>query len=50
MSKPYIDFIRYAIHSNLSVLEGADRIDRTDYLEFCKAGGDRACVRRLGAE
>lgn len=35
MYEPYIDFIRYAIHSDLPVPEGADRIDWADFLGFC---------------
>ena len=39
MSEPYIGFIRYAIHSDLFVPDGADRIDWTNYLEFCNRQG-----------
>lgn len=39
MSEIYIDFIRYAIHLDLPVPKGSDRIDWTDYLEFCNRQG-----------
>lgn len=37
--EPYVDFIRYAIHSDLPVPESAVKIDWTDYLEFCYRQG-----------
>ena len=39
LNNAYIDFIRYAIHSDLPVPEGADKIDWNDYLEFCYRQG-----------
>ena len=39
LNNAYIDFIRYAIHSDLPVPEGADKIDWNDFLEFCYQQG-----------
>lgn len=39
LNNAYIDFIRYAIHSDLPVPEGAGSIDWADYLGFCNRQG-----------
>ena len=39
LNNTYIDFIRYAIHQDMPVPEGADKIDWADYLDFCYRQG-----------